>query len=148
MYKEKLSNVNYSEFSENIQKGLEYLKNADWKALKDGRYEIDGDNIYINIQTYQTKPDADFEAHRKYIDIQYIISGEEKIGVVDYLACTTSIPYNEVNDIEFLKGSGKYYNLKKGEIMILNPEDAHKPSISVDLDKPKKVRKAVVKVLK
>ena len=148
MYKDMLSNVDYSLFSNRIQKGLKYLETAQWESLEDGRYEIDGDNIYINIQTYLTKNNADFEAHRKYIDIQYIISGEEKIGVVDYLACTTTIPYDEEKDIEFLKGSGKYHSLKKGEIMILNSEDAHKPSISIDIDKPQKVRKAVVKVLK
>lgn len=146
MHKAKLSKFNYSDFSERMIKGFEYLNNTDWESIKDGKYEIDGENLYVNIQTYKTKSEADFEAHRKYVDIQYIISGKENIGVVDYLACTTTVPYDEAKDIEFLRGSGRYITLNKGEFLVLYPEDAHKPSISINPEKPTNVRKAVVKV--
>lgn len=128
-----------------INSGLNYLKNTNISELKDGKYVI-SDNMYVNIQTYTTKNDADYEAHRLYADIQYIISGEENIGVTDYSSCSTTKVYNEESDIEFLKGDGEYINLKEGEYLILYPEDAHKPSISVDKLNPAKVRKAVVKI--
>ncbi len=126
-----------------IVEGLNYLASTDFTKVEDGRHDLT-DYLYANIQTYQTKEDALFEAHRDYIDIQYIISGEEKIGVTDYSSCTEAIAYDKEKDIEFLNGNGEYYPLKEGEYMILYPHDAHKPSIS--LNNQSTVRKVVVKV--
>ena len=147
MIKDTLTNISkYNNLSEFLKIGLDYIKNTDFDKLEDGRYSINGEDIYINIQTYKTKENADFEAHRNYIDIQYVISGEEKIGVTDYANCSTTIEYNNDKDIEFLNGVGEYYELKTGDFMILYPTDAHKPSISIDTNNPETVRKAVVKV--
>lgn len=147
MEKDSLNNINnYTNLPEGIQKGLEYLKNTDFSKIEDGRYLIFGEDIYVNIQSYLTKSDADYEAHRKYIDIQYMISGRENIGVTDYSTCKTTIEYNEDKDIEFLRGNGSFFELKTGEFMILYPKDAHKPSLSLDSANPENVRKAVVKV--
>ena len=133
------------DLSENIQMGLEWLRINDLDKFSDGRYTIDGDRIFVNIQSYETKRDALFEAHRKYIDIQYMIEGEEKIGVARYSECKNEIPYDNIRDIEFLSCKADNYQLlKKGEFLILYPEDAHKPSIAID--NPNKVKKAVVKV--
>lgn len=126
-----------------IVEGLNYLASTDFTKVEDGRHDLT-DYLYANIQTYQTKEDALFEAHRDYIDIQYIISGEEKIGVTDYSSCTEAVAYDKEKDIEFLNGNGEYYPLKEGEYMILYPQDAHKPSIS--LNNQSTVRKVVVKV--
>lgn len=133
------------ELSENIQKGLEWLRINDLDKFSDGRYAIDGEKIFVNIQSYETKRDALFEAHRKYIDIQYMIEGEEKIGVAKYSECKNEIPYDNIRDIEFLSCKADNYQLlKKDEFLILYPEDAHKPSIAID--NPNKVKKAVVKI--
>lgn len=123
--------------------GLEFLVKTDFSRLEDGRHVIN-DYMYVNVETYQTKEDALFEAHRDYIDIQYIISGEEKIGVTKYSDCTENTPYDKERDIEFLNGEGEFYPMKTGDYMILYPTDAHKPSIS--LNEKATVRKAVVKV--
>lgn len=123
--------------------GLEFLAKTDFSRLEDGRHVIN-DYMYVNVETYQTKEDALFEAHRDYIDIQYIISGEEKIGVTKYSDCTENIPYDKERDIEFLNGEGEFYPMRTGDYMILYPTDAHKPSIS--LNEKATVRKAVVKV--
>ena len=76
-----------------------------------------------------------------------MIDGEEKVGVVDYSECQNEIPYDSSKDIEFLtcNKEDNYQLLKKGEFLILYPNDAHKPSIAID--NPKRVKKAVVKVL-
>jgi YhcH/YjgK/YiaL family protein len=139
-------NIDLSKLSQNLKTGFQYLNNTNFEYIADGKYEIDGEDVFVNIQTYQTKNDADFEAHRKYIDIQYIISGKENIGLTDYKNCETTIPYNSEKDIEFLSGDGEFESLKEGEYMILYPQDAHKPSISQDVKNPERVRKAVVKV--
>lgn len=146
MIKGNISNIeNLSNLPEMIINGLNYIKNTNFSSLKDGKVFIDGENMFVNIQTYMTKEDANYEAHRKYADIQYIISGSEKIGVTDYKTCPTVIAYDEANDIEFLSGTGNDVVLKEGEFLILYPEDAHKPSISIN--ESTQVRKAVVKVL-
>ena len=144
MIKDLIANYKkYEDISSELKKGLEIIVNADFNSLPDGRH-VYSDDIYMNIQTYVTKQDADYEAHRDYADIQYIISGEEKIGVTPYSLCSPKIPYNKDKDIEFLTGEGQYIPLREGEFMILLPKDAHKPSIT--LDNSCEVRKAVVKV--
>ena len=145
MIKGKLKHYKDIVKSEPLLRGLDFLSGTDFSNLSDGRYELDGDD-YVNIQTYTTKPDADFEAHRDYVDIQYMISGEEMIGVTDYNKCQTTVEYDSEKDIEFLSGEGEYHLMKSGDFMVLYPEDAHKPSISADVDFPSAVRKAVVKV--
>ena len=135
--------VKYCNLSKNIQKGFEFILKTNFENIPDGKYDM-SESVYMNVQTYTTKQDADFEAHRIYIDIQYIIDGEENIEVTPYSYCESSIAYDENKDIEFLSGTGKLHNLKKGDFMILFPEDAHKPSLAVN--NPQKVRKAVVKV--
>ena len=127
-----------------VVEGLEFLAKTDFSRLE-GRHVIN-DYMYVNVETYQTKEDALFEAHRDYIDIQYIISGEEKIGVARYFDCKENIPYDKERDIEFLDltGESEFYPMRTGDYMILYPTDAHKPSIS--LNEKATVRKAVVKV--
>lgn len=126
-----------------VVEGLEFLAKTDFSKLEDGRHVIN-DYMYVNVETYQTKEDALFEAHRDYIDVQYIISGEEKIGVTKYSDCTENTHYDKERDIEFLNGEGEFYPMRTGDYMILYPTDAHKPSIS--LNEKATVRKAVVKV--
>lgn len=146
MIKDRLVNAEcYYGLSERIKAAFEWLKNSDLEALQDGRYEIDGDIIYANVQSYETKSDALYEAHRRYIDIQYMINGAEKIGVVDYSECNLVEVYNQSKDIEFLEcSSDSFQYLKRGDFLLLFPHDAHKPSLIAD--KKLKVKKVVVKV--
>ncbi len=70
------------DLDERMETALKYIENTDLNALENGRYEIDGDNIYAIVQDYQTKSQSEgkWEAHKKYIDIQCVIKGKEKIG--------------------------------------------------------------------
>lgn len=123
---------------------IDYIKNTDFSKLKDGKISIT-DSIWANLQTYITKTDALFEAHRKYIDVQYIIEGIEYIGVSEYTDCVEEIKYNDENDIEFLRtNNNQNIEMLKGDFLILYPTDAHKPSVSIN--EPTKVRKLVVKI--
>ena len=127
-----------------INKAIDYIKSTNFSELEDGKIEL-GDGVWANLQTYLTKENALFEAHRRYIDVQYIISGVEKIGVCDYKTCSEEIPYDEENDIEFLKSnSDNYVFMEQNDFLILYPYDAHKPSISIN--EPIQVRKLVIKV--
>lgn len=147
MIKDRLENAKtYYSLSENLKKGLLWLENTDLKNISDGKYEIVGEEVYASVQTYDTKQDADYESHRNYIDIQYMIDGCEKIGVTDIKNCTTTIEYDFQRDLEFYKINSpeEYITLPKGCFTILFPHDAHKPSIS--LEEKTTVKKVVVKV--
>ena len=123
---------------------LDFIKNTDFDKMSDGRLNIT-DTIWANLQTYETKQEALFEAHRDYIDLQYLISGQEKIGVVSYSKCKTEIEYDKDKDIEFLNSlEGEYIEMSSGHFLILYPDDAHKPSISIE--QPLTVRKLVAKI--
>ena len=105
MIKDKLINADtYYRLSNSIKAGLEWLRSADLVNIKDGQYFIDGNRIFVNVQSYETKKEASFEAHRKYVDIQYMIKGAEKIGIADYSSCTPITEYDKDKDIEFLDG--------------------------------------------
>ncbi len=137
---------NYYNLGKNFEKGFEFLKTTDLKNLENGRYKIDGDNIFVSIQDYQTKQENEgkFEAHKKYADIQFIIKGEEKIGYTNIKNCTPTTFYDDTNDIIFLDGTGDFIKAKENTFLVFFPQDAHMPCISVN--NPEYVKKAVVKV--
>ena len=147
MIKDSLKNAGiYFSLSENLKKGLEWLKTQDLVNIACGRYEIDSDAVWANVQEYETKDDADFEAHRKYIDIQYMVKGEELVGVIDLVNCKTCIEYDNEKDLEFFETKAKfqYQELREGDFLIFYPHDAHKPSIAFGAKSM--VKKVVVKV--
>lgn len=145
-------NLEYAEtyygISDNLKNGFEWLKSQDLENLEPRKYIIDGKILYANLQEYKTKKDAKYEAHKKYIDIQYMIKGEERVGVNDIKNCKTAIPYDKEADIEFLDCEKKdeYLILNRGEFLILFPNDAHKPSINPENKPNNIVKKIVVKV--
>ena len=148
MIKDKLVNSStYINISNNLKKGFEWLQATNLDTIKDGKYYIDGEKVFANIQTYETKDDAKYEAHRKYIDIQYMINGKELVGVTDISNCKTCIQYDTEKDLEFfdIVTKDEYLTLATGEFIILFPQDTHKPSIK--FNEKSIVKKVVVKVL-
>ena len=125
---------------------LEFLKNTDLLNTENGKYSIQGDDIYIIVQEYETKPEKDgkLEAHRKYTDIQYIIKGQEKLGYSNISNFTPSTAYDAEKDILFGEGDCDFIKANQGDFLIFTPEDAHMPCISID--KSFQVKKAVVKI--
>ena len=101
MIKDILDNAEtYYGISENLKTGFEWLKNNDLESIKNGRYVIN-DNVYANVQDYTTKDDALYEAHKEYIDIQYMVKGKELIGISDIKNCKIREPYDSDKDIAF-----------------------------------------------
>jgi len=130
-----------------FQKAFAALQSKDWNQLECGRYEIEGDALFVNLAEYQTfLPDqGKWEAHRKYIDIQLIIKGEERMGHAFINSLQVQTPYDDSQDVEFLSGSGQLITYSKSTFAIYFPYDAHKPGLITDA--PGAVRKAVAKVL-
>lgn len=147
MIKDKLTNAEtYYGISERLKQGFEWLKNTDLENIADGKYLIDGEKLFANVQSYETKDEAPFEAHRRYADIQYMIKGIEKVGVTHYSNCSTTIEYDSEKDIEFLKNNDSdfYQILEEGNFLVFYPQDAHQPSLNPN--NKLNVKKVIVKV--
>lgn len=152
MIKDSIKNANkYYNLSKRIELGLKYLKDTDFSKIKSGKYEILGSEVYALVQEYLSKPKSEgkFEAHKKYIDIQYIIEGEELMGVSDISNFSDLTPYNQEKDIVFLSlNTGinpEFISVRENEFAIFTEKDAHMPSIAFNT--PELVKKVVVKVL-
>lgn len=146
---DKLQNAaQYYLLGENIKKGFKFLLSSDLANMADGKYEIEGNDIFANVQTLKTKPEkeAKWEAHRKYIDIQYLIKGKEKIGyglLSDFNKII--VPYDDCKDILFLDGKNfNYVNIQQGNFVILYPNDVHAPMLCTD--DVEEIKKVIVKI--
>jgi len=118
------------------------------KSQPDGRYDIDGDNIYALVMSYDTKDgeEVKFESHKKYIDIQLLLEGVESLNVSLDKNLNIDTLYSEQNDVALFTPP-KYFAsvlLEPGNFAVLYPDDTHQPGCRVE-DK-KQVRKMVIKV--
>ena len=144
---DKIENAHlYKNISERINKSFEYIRTTDLKNLPAGRYPIDGENIFALVSEYQTKSESEgkLEAHKKYIDVQYVISGEELMGYAPLGNQQILETYKEENDIEFYTGDKSFTKVSEGMFAIFFPEDVHMPGISTG--KISDVKKLVIKV--
>ena len=133
-----------------FSEAFDVIKKLVEEDAADGNYEIDGKNVYAFISSYETKTESEvqFEAHKKYIDIQCVISGKEVIGFESEKEVALTQDYKDGNDICFY-GLNKDFDkiiLGRGEFAIIMPEELHAPCLSVD-NIPTKTRKIVVKIL-
>jgi YhcH/YjgK/YiaL family protein len=147
MILDKLENADlYSAISENLKKGFEFLKSTDLSSLEVGRYEIDGTEVFALVSEYESKAPQDCrpEAHQKYADIQYIVSGREAIGFAILSNQKILAEYNPDKDIAFFSGKTTPLNLESGMFAVFFPQDIHRPCMRID--GPEKVKKVVIKV--
>jgi biofilm protein TabA len=132
-----------------LRKAFAFLRRQDIETLPDGKTEIDGDRVFALVQRYETAAaDAPkFECHRKYIDVQFIASGEETIGWAPIESLTITEAYHADKDACFgTVKSGRWtpVRLEAGQCAVLWPEDGHAPKLAGAA--PCAVTKIVVKV--
>ena len=131
-----------------LERPFEVLARSDLDALPLGRTTIDGDDVYVLVAEAETRPPekVPFEAHRRYVDIQLVVRGQEAIGTAPVAALATSEPYDATRDIEFFTAPqhSATLALHAGDFAVFVPGDGHRPSLH--LDGPHVSRKAVVKV--
>lgn len=136
----------YYDLVPGLDKAFEFLKTADLENLPAGRYELDGDKVVALIQEYTTMENPPWESHNYHLDVQYLVTGEEKIGYWPKEGMVAKQPYNVKDDYDILEDvDGDYITLKDDVIMILFPQDGHVPRKAVD--QPMAVKKVVIKVL-
>ncbi|MCF0192768.1 MAG: YhcH/YjgK/YiaL family protein [Prevotella sp.] len=123
---------------------VEYLKNNDLNTVETGKHEIKGKDLFVNIQVAKgkTKEEAKLETHRKMIDIQIPLSGEETYGYTP-LCDLPDLEYNEENDIIKYEGLAQtYVTCKPGQMAIFFPQDGHAPCVS----SAPEIKKAIFKI--
>jgi YhcH/YjgK/YiaL family protein len=134
-----------------LRKALDFLQNTDLLALDDGRVEIDGPEVFALVQSYDTRPIPDtprFEAHRKYLDVQYLASGQEAMGWASLDQLDVTVEYIPDKDIllgHVPQGAYCFVPFAAGQAILLYPTDAHAPMHAAG--EPEPVNKIVVKVL-
>jgi YhcH/YjgK/YiaL family protein len=135
----------YHGLSPRIARAFDYLRATDFRRAATGTFEVDGQQVRAIVQDYATidRTLGTWEAHRQHIDLQYVVSGTERIG---YAHAHRLAPdrYDQARDILTLAGEGAFLTLGAGDFMLLFPEDAHMPRIAVK--ESVTVRKVVVKI--
>ncbi|HHV32808.1 MAG TPA: DUF386 domain-containing protein [Clostridiales bacterium] len=138
----------YKGLGENLDRAIAYFLKTDFSKLEAGKYPIDEDRVFALVQTPTTYPKekARWESHEKYIDIQYLLNGEEMFGLQKTDQLTVSEPYREENDITFFEDNGKGFFpiLRPDTFVICFPTDAHMPLIRPH--EPMAIKKVVIKV--
>ena len=122
-----------------------FLESEPLPARSDGRHSVNNDGAYVVIEEYQTQAISDcfIECHRKYIDVQVMIQGVERMGVGLKSDCAASA-YDPERDFQKLEGPIDLLSFREGSFMIFYPEDAHMPKVR--FEESASVRKAVFKV--
>lgn len=119
-----------------------------------GRNELDGDDVFVNIDEYDAHPfdPGKFELHRLYVDIQYVISGEEEIFVGDPSGMRTRVAYDGAKDVAWFvrEGDAGLHRvvMRPGSFLLLWPDvEAHQPGVvTAGAVSPVRVRKAIAKI--
>jgi YhcH/YjgK/YiaL family protein len=134
--------------SPNIKKAIEWANSHDLLNLQPGKTVIDGDNLWVNRQSYVGKKfeEAKIEGHEKYLDLQLVLKGVEGMGYVDKrkAGLTVTSPYDEVKDKANYEGQlDGIINLRENFFALVFPEDLHKPCLKVN---DEVIEKAVFKI--
>lgn len=131
-----------------VDQAIEYLKGLQISEEDYGKKVIVNDDFFYTVQCYTTKPEKDcgLESHKKYIDIQLILQGEEVMDICDTSRLSIKTEYDEEKDIMFWNIPSRMARtiLKTGDYIVLYPENAHRGAVS--LEGPEKVVKIVGKV--
>ena len=125
----------YKAHPDRWQKAIDYLGNTGFDTLQPGRYELDGDNVYVLVTQgpLRSKDSAFFEAHKRYADIHYVAVGEELIGAAPFTGARQVKPYDALKDIAFYREKGKFYLATPAVFFIFFAGlDAHMPGLQVN----------------
>lgn len=133
--------------SQKIEEGLAIIEKVDFENTELGKYVVNDDFYYL-VQEYESKDPAvaRHEAHKAYVDIQYVVEGKEAIDIAPALFMEVEEAYDETRDVVFFKEpkQATRFVLTDGGYAILYPEDSHKPGVRVG--EATKVKKIVGKV--
>ncbi|WP_298715553.1 YhcH/YjgK/YiaL family protein [Chitinophaga sp.] len=137
----------YAGLGERFQAAFKWLRESGLAGLEKGKHSIEGDRIFAIVNEYDTIPaeGEQMESHRKHIDVQYIVSGEELVGHDMLRGQQVSRPYDDNDDFMLWADRPSFYTrLTPGDFAIFWPTDLHMPNLISG--KSVKVRKIVIKI--
>ncbi len=150
MILDRLENADeYRPLGANVAAALDYLRRTNFSQMPAGRQEVDGDRVFAVVQRYRPKPLAQivWEAHRQYIDVQYVAAGMERMGYAplgDELRVRR--PYDAEKDAILFDADGQLFVVSAGQFAVFAPRDVHAPGLATELsDDAAEVCKVVVK---
>ena len=133
--------------AEKIAEALEVIQAVEFEKTELGKHAVNDDFFYL-VQEYESKDPAvaRHEAHKAYVDIQYVVEGKEAIDIAPAMFMEVEEEYDVARDVVFFKEpkQATRFVLTDGGYAILYPEDSHKPGVRVD--EPVKMKKIVGKV--
>ncbi len=136
----------YASLHSNFARAFDFLRRADLATLEPGRYDVLGDSVFCLVSKGpgKTRDQAKLEAHKKYIDIQFVISGDEEMGWKPVQECNEiSEPYSDEKDIMFFEDAAQVWTkVPPGSFIIFYPKDAHAPMVGNG-----EIHKVVCKIL-
>jgi len=123
-----------------------FMRDSNLVTLPKGKYKVEGTDVTVSVTEDSSKvfEKTNWESHRKLIDVQCVIIGEEKMGVWPVKDATVTKAYDEKRDVANYSAEGKFYVGKASDFFIFFPGDAHRPNIAPDTPKP--LKKVVFKV--
>ena len=132
MIVDQIQNWNrYASLHAGFAKAFEFLSQPNLVELPPGRHVLDGDMLFaiVSRDEGRGKEESPLEAHRRYIDIQFVVDGDEKIGWVPTAHCQrVAATYDEERDIEFFYDRPEtWLSISNGEFAVFFPSDAHAP---------------------
>lgn len=130
------SKVDDDEINCRVENAIDFLNGLNVSEDDAGKKVIINDKFFYSVQSYDTKPvdECKLESHRKYIDIQIMVSGEERMDIVDISKLTIQENYNEEKDVMFWKTPRRMAisTLRAGDYIVLYPENAHRGAITIN----------------
>ncbi|PNH19052.1 hypothetical protein B6K86_07645 [Lachnospiraceae bacterium] len=148
MILDQIGNLSQYKDGSRLQQAITFIQTHDISRLPIGITKIDGERLFCNIQEYDSKhlEEVRGEAHQKYIDLQCILLGEEKIGYCPLDQAGSAVEADPEKDIWFYRNpSATELLLRTGMFVVFYPQDVHAPCQM--LDQPARVKKAVFKIL-
>lgn len=138
----------YRALSPAFHTAIAFLRSTNLANLPEGRTEIDGERVFGVVHEYHTSPNGSsrWESHRRYIDLQLILAGQERMLVADLDTLTEATPFDPSRDVSFYAGSRRAIavDAQVDDFLIFFPHDGHRATIAVD--DPGRVRKLVLKI--
>ena len=135
----------YRDLHPGFAAAFDFATSRDLGTMAPGRHLIDGDRLYVSIDLIEGRgrTDARLESHRRYIDIQLTLEGDEEIGWRPLSLCRAPVaPFDEQRDIRFYSDApDSWVAVPPGRFAIFFPDDAHAPLAGTGL-----LRKAIFKI--
>ena len=118
----------YTTLGDKYVKAFAFIENAMKNGVETGRHDIDGDEVYANVGAYETKTEGVYEAHKSYIDLQFVLEGHEQIFWKNIKECKVTKEYEAEGDYMLLDAEEPVcLDMPAGTFAILYPEDVHAP---------------------